>query len=279
MTLRTVTPALLRAWPLPRPEGDDDKEARGRVLVVGGSRAIPGAALLAATACLRVGAGKLQIATVEDAAMPLAIAMPEAKVIGVPGDADGEIARPTRALLSACASMDAVLVGPGMLDTHATHRFAATLMRRARAVVLDAGAMGACMSTRAGTLVITPHHGEMAALCEVDAARIAADPEGIAREAARQADAIVVLKAATTIIATPEGDAWRHDVRCTGLGVSGSGDVLAGCIAGLIAGGADVAQAAVWGVALHARAGVALSKHYGDTGFLAREIVAAIALV
>ena len=86
---RRVTPALLKAWPLPDMAKAEGKEARGRVLVVGGSRDIPGAVWLAGVAALRTGAGKLHIATAREAAIALAVALPEAKVTGVPTDADG----------------------------------------------------------------------------------------------------------------------------------------------------------------------------------------------
>src|SRR3954471_21593210 len=91
-TCRDVTPALLRRWPLPQPNPDADKEARGRVLVVGGTRETPGAVLLAATAALRAGAGKLQIAVGASSALPLALAIPEARVFGLADAADGAIA-------------------------------------------------------------------------------------------------------------------------------------------------------------------------------------------
>ena len=92
---------------------------------------------------------------------------------------------------------------------------------------------------------------------------VSADPERHAREAAPRWNAVVALKGATTYIATPDGDCWRHDSGQPGLGTSGSGDVLAGIIVGLAARGAPLAQAAVWGVALHARAGRALAERLG----------------
>src|SRR2546429_9928154 len=87
-----VRAARLRRWPLPRPDAAADKEARGRVLVAGGTRQTPGAVLLAATAALRAGAGKLQIAVGSSAALPLAVAMPEARVFPLPESARGDIA-------------------------------------------------------------------------------------------------------------------------------------------------------------------------------------------
>ena len=97
--------------------------------------------------------------------------------------------------------------------------------------------------------------------------------------ASRQAQAwraVVALKGATTCIAGVDGQAWRHRSETPGLATSGSGDVLAGIIAGLAARGATREQAAVWGVALHSRAGEALAHRSGSVGYLARELAAEI---
>lgn len=277
MTPRRVTTALLRQWPLPAIASTDSKEERGRVLVIGGSRRIPGAAMLAAIASLRVGAGKLHVATSKDAALALAIAMPEAKVSGLPADARGEITKLDADVASAADQADAVLVGPGMDPTAATKRIATAVLRRAKAVVLDAGALNAAMSgMQHEAFVLTPHQGEMAGLLGVGDDQVAKDPIAVARAFAETSNAIVVLKGPDTVIANAEGRAWLHVGGCEGLGTSGSGDVLAGLICGLLALGAEPDQAAVWGVALHGRAGEALGKRLGQTGFLAREIAGEI---
>lgn len=272
MKRHRVTDGLLRRWPLPRFSDDDSKEERGRVLVLGGSVRVPGAALLAAIASLRVGAGKLQVATSRLVALPLAIAVPEAKVTGLPADTQGEIARLGADAARAVTQADAVLVGPGMNPSTPTLRIASAVMRRAKAVVLDAGAVGACMSARAGGLVLTPHVGEMAGMIGIDADKVTANAVPIARDFARESGATLVLKGADTVIADANGEVWLHTGGCVGLGTSGSGDVLAGLIAGLLAQGTPPGQAAVWGVALHAKAGEALGRDIGGIGFLAREI-------
>ena len=120
--------------------------------------------------------------------------------------------------------------------------------------------------------MITPHYGEMAELCNCAKEQIAADPGRIALAVAKQFDVIVVLKGATTHVANPAGKLWVYRGGSIGLGTSGSGDVLAGVIAGLVAQGAAAEQAAVWGVVLHGEAGTALTKRIGEIGFLAREI-------
>ena len=99
-----------------------------------------------------------------------------------------------------------------------------------------------------------------------------AGPEAASRPWAQHWQAVVALKGATTCIADPDGRLWRHEGGQVGLAVSGSGDVLAGLIAGLAASGAPLAQAAVWGVALHSRAGEALARVHGPIGYLPSEV-------
>ncbi|MET0755196.1 MAG: NAD(P)H-hydrate dehydratase [Pseudoxanthomonas sp.] len=274
-----VDASLLRGWPLPALDGGGGKEERGRVLVVGGCEQVPGAARLAGEAALRVGAGKLQIATAGAAAVPLAMAVPEAKVLGLPSDPRGHIRRASGALQRDCAHADAVLVGPGMDDSPLTSKLVECLLRNATAtLVADAGALCAFprVRNRRSPPILTPHAGEMAALTGMTATEIGDDAARIATDFAARSGALVVLKGAVTHIATPEGGLWLHRGGSVGLGTSGSGDVLAGLIAGLLARGATAEQAAVWGVYLHGRAGEELEAEYGPVGFLAREISARV---
>lgn len=281
---KAITPALLRAWPLPDPAritapGADGAEARGRVLVVGGGCRCPGSVLLAGMAALRAGAGRLQVAAAQDAAMPLAMQMPEATVLGLRCDSRGEIAQ-SSAEVDACARQaDAVLVGPGMELAAATRQLADHLMRASRALfVLDAGALDAALLGRLGRargprgVVMTSDHGELAGMLDLEAEDVAARPLELAREFAQHGGVVLVLKSADTYIAAPDGEVWVNREGPVGLGAPGSGAVLAGLIAGLAARGASPAQAAVWGVFLHARAGAVLARRLGPVGFLAREI-------
>jgi ADP-dependent NAD(P)H-hydrate dehydratase len=277
--------ALLRAWPLPMPASDGDKEERGHVLVLGGSREMPGAVILAATAALRAGAGKLTIATGKSVAQLVALAMPEARVLGLPEtDAGGFDLAAVGRLDPLADRVSAVLIGPGMQDEAATAELVHALLPRLgdtpASVVLDACAMGALLHGEAGPtgarfahpLVLTPHAGEMAHLTGVSKEDVCADPSPLAVQCAQRWNAIVALKGAVTHIAAPDGEVWRHEGGNVGLAVSGSGDVLAGIIAGCSARGASLAQATCWGVALHARAGERLAARCGTLGYLAREL-------
>jgi len=276
-----IDDGLLRDWPLPHPGGSADKDERGSMLVIAGSAETPGAALLAATAALRAGAGKLAIATVVSTASGLALLLPESRVIAMGETLGGGPAADALAQLDALLErVDAILVGPGLQDAMATRTFARRIFKRethAR-IILDALAMEVVLDLRRlhRTALITPHHGEMAHLTGLSKQAIAAEPERHAREAAARWNAVVVLKGALTVIAAPGGACWRHDNGQPGLGTSGSGDVLAGIIGGIAARGAPLVQAAAWGVALHARAGQKLSERFGPIGYLASELPAEI---
>jgi ADP-dependent NAD(P)H-hydrate dehydratase len=279
---------LLRAWPLPVPSSEGDKEERGRVLIVGGCAEMPGAVILAAEAALRAGAGKLTVACGASAAAQVALAIPESRVIALPETATGTVgSAAAHALDSLTGKIDAVLVGPGMQEESALAGFVCELLEQMPEVpvLLDACAMGIVRRPRptealtgrflgrfSTRVLLTPHAGEMAHLSGASKEQIAADPRGAALEAAARWQAVVALKGATTFVAAPDGRLWRHEGGNIGLAVSGSGDTLAGIIAGLAARGADLEQAAVWGVALHAGAGQRLAAIHGPLGFLAREL-------
>ena len=271
----------LRRWPLPEIPDDADKEFRGSVLVVAGSREIPGAALLAATAALRAGAGKLVIATGQSVAAPLALAVPEARVIALRETDQGSFSHEGLALLRDSAqSTDAALIGPGLMDAAGTCRFVEGLLPLLShaPVVLDALAMEIVCRGRAlaQPVLLTPHAGEMAHLSGLSKKAVLADPQHTVTDAASRWQAVVALKGAATLIAHPRGAHWLHDGGHPGLATSGSGDVLAGLIAGLAAQQVPLEQACVWGVVLHALAGAKLARRFGPTGFLARELPAEV---
>ena len=282
--LAQVDDEFLRRWPLPQPDAKGDKEDRGRVLIIAGSREMPGALILAANASLHAGAGKVTVATAASVARLVAAALPEVRVVELPETAAGGTDRHAfecvRELLS---RVDAVLIGPGMQDETATCALCSDVIRHlsTSVLVLDAAAMDVVDQTPgimkfSGPTVLTPHAGELAHLTGRRKDEVTARPAESAANAARQWNAVVALKGAVTFIAAPAGALWRHQGGNVGLAVSGSGDVLAGVIAGLAARGATAEQAAVWGVALHARSGDRLAARAGPLGYLARDLSAEV---
>jgi ADP-dependent NAD(P)H-hydrate dehydratase len=277
--VRVITPQLLRDWLLPDPDGG--KEERGTVLVVGGSRFTPGAVLLAGTAALRAGAGRLQLATTDDNAQALSIAVPEAKVVGLPstrsGSVDGNV--PDR-LLELASRADVVAIGPGLDDEEQ----AAKLLRHVidatageARLVLDAYALGALgkhpelLGGHASRTVLTPNVSEAGRL-------LGREPgDDLDAEAVAVADRFGAVVSLYGHVAQRGGGVWRDENADVGLGTSGSGDVLAGIMAGLLARGAEPTQAACWGTYVHAMAGQRLVTRMGRTGYLARELVDEVA--
>lgn len=182
------------------------------------------------------------------------------------------------AIIDSAATADAVLIGSGMRDVKAIKSLLPRLCHidKLRALIIDATALPIAArllrSDCQRNVVLTPHASEMAAMLGIAPEKIQADPLAIARQAARQFNATVVLKGAQTFIWGATGSAYRNDRGNVGLATAGSGDVLAGLLAGLCARGADPVQAAAWAVGAHARAREKLAERVGPVGYLAREI-------
>lgn len=246
MLARTIRPDLQP----PGPEAH--KFARGAVLVVAGPSGRGGAARLAATAALRVGAGLVTIAVPRDAVVEHA-AWLDAVMLRVVDDA------PDLAALLVDPRLAAVLLGPGLGSDDRARRLVGAALTGARPLVLDgdvftlfAGAPDALARRIAGPVVLTPHEGEFERLfgtlpgSKVDRARAAAATSG----------AVVVLKGPDTVIAHPDGRACINAHASPALATAGSGDVLAGLIAGLLGQGRDAFDAACAGVWLHGELGL-----------------------
>ncbi|GAA2373082.1 ADP-dependent (S)-NAD(P)H-hydrate dehydratase [Catellatospora methionotrophica] len=266
-----VTVQLLRDWPLPEVAGA--KDSRGTALIVGGSRHTPGAVLLAGVAALRAGAGVLQLAVEESTATALSIQVPEALVLDLP-EPGGDRGFPDR-LAELAGQATAVAIGPGLGDID----HAADLLRHVldatgpdTTVVLDAYALGALSkdpsltADRPGSYVLTPNVGEARYLLGGD---VGEDLMDAAVRIAQRYRAVVSLFGR---IADPDGRTWWEQTGGSGLGTSGSGDVRAGVVTGLLSRGAEPAQAACWAAYAHAGSAQRLAPRFGRIGFLAREI-------
>ena len=273
-----VTPALLREWPLPSPDGGT--EARGRTLVVGGSRETPGAVVLAAEAALRSGAGKLQVATAASVATAVAMALPEALVRGLPETSSGAIRGDSgEQVQDLAADASSVLVGPGLSDADQSGALLRSILPSVRGTLaVDALALAAltedpgCLKSHSAAVVLTPNTAEASHVLQRGEDEVAEDPAGAALAMAAATGCVVSIGGGVGFTAAPDGRLWRDDSGAAGLGVSGSGDVRAGLVAGLMARGADGAQSAVWAAHLHGRAGERLASTVGRLGFLARDL-------
>jgi hydroxyethylthiazole kinase-like uncharacterized protein yjeF len=279
---RDVDADLLREIPLPHHPDDSDKEGRGRLLVIGGSRELPGAALLAGVAALRAGAGKLQIATAESVSVQIGVAVPEARVIPHRETEEGCVDESAiETIIDWAGKAQAVMIGCGLQHGPPLDKLLDALFGCAAGIplVLDAAVLGS-LAPRADALkawqggaIILPHAGEMARLLECEAEEVSSDPLGAARRAAERFNVVAVMKGQNSYIVSPDRQAFRFSGGGVGLATSGSGDTLAGIVGGLAARGTDPLVAAIWGVYLHGAAGRRLMNEVGRVGFLARELL------
>lgn len=277
-SVKRLDSAELKRHPLPAIE-DGDKDSHGRVLIIGGSRNVPGSVLLSAHGAMRAGAGKLQVAVPNEIAIALGVAMPEAMAAGVAGGRDGGFAASAVApLVELARSADAIVAGPGMTANRAAQRLARKLRALEKPIALDAAMLHALADAKAEAkgsapnAILLPHSGELASLLDCSSEDVEADPLGSGRLCAKRYRALVLVKGAESLVVEPAGQAWKYEGGGPGLGVSGSGDVLAGIVGGLLARGAEPLTALLWAVWLHGEAGARLSNTIGKAGFLAREI-------
>jgi ADP-dependent NAD(P)H-hydrate dehydratase / NAD(P)H-hydrate epimerase len=271
---------------LPRRRASAHKGSAGHLLVVAGSPGKTGAAVLVGQSALRSGAGLVTIASTAPGQAAL-----DAKVVelmtaryakGAEVDGDEAVA----ALTKLAEHSQAIAIGPGIPTGDGMHAVVRRLAAAAtRPMVLDADALNA-LGTDAPTVlaaapaprVLTPHPAEMGRLTGLSTADVQADRLGVARRLAAATRAIVVLKGARTVIATPDGRAFVSPIACAALATAGSGDVLCGVIGALLASGADPLEAAQIAVFVHGLAGEALSVDLGD-GVAAGDLPIAIASV
>src|SRR3984893_7162395 len=241
---------------LPERPRDAHKGTFGTVVVLAGSLGFTGAAYLASTAAARTGAGLVRLLVADTIYPILAAKCTEVMATPVPEVAPGAVGHAAYdTVLRHLSTADAGVVGPGLGRDHSTWRLVLDLVLHAsRPLVLDADALNALSDSprlkgRLGKgRVLTPHPGEMARLTGRSTESIASDPPGAGRQAAKEWGAIVVLKGARTVVAHPDGRCSEDPHEVPALATGGTGDVLAGMIAGLMAEGSERYSSAVTGV-------------------------------
>jgi NAD(P)H-hydrate epimerase len=287
----------LAAALLPPRDPEGHKGTFGRLLVVAGSTEYAGAALMAGSAALRAGAGLVTLCLPASLQPHLAGRVPELITLGLPETSPGQLDAQPAAALIAEQPHDAALVGPGLRPGVATRRLVERILREeGPPLTLDAGALDA-LSGLPGwwrrlrrETVLTPHPGEFARLLEGAGGATGASGAGgagaaaaspVARSesaaaAARRWGHVVVLKGPRTVVAAPDGSVVVAPFVLPALATAGTGDVLAGIVASLLAQGVRAADAACLGVFLHGRAGEHVSERLGDAGLLATDLLAEI---
>jgi ADP-dependent NAD(P)H-hydrate dehydratase / NAD(P)H-hydrate epimerase len=269
----------IKSW-LPKYSRNAHKGTRGRVLVAAASRGMTGAAALAGEAALRVGAGLVHVAAPESSQPVVAGLRPEFMTLPFPESRFGGFAEAAaEPFLEKATRADALAVGPGMgTDPEAQAFIRKVVIGSPAPLVIDADGIKAfagqaeLLADAPVPLVLTPHPGEMAHLLGLSVEAVQADRFAAVRQAARATKAVVLLKGAYSLIAEPGGIVWINPTGNRALGTGGSGDVLTGIIAGLLAQGMGAQEAAVAGAYMHGLAGDRLSQVMGEDGVLASDL-------
>ena len=285
--LSLMTAANMRPL-LPMRPSDAHKGSFGRAMVVAGSVNYIGAAYLAGSAATRAGSGLVTIAL--PASIQAAVAGKAIEPTYLPlAESSPGIAKPSAAndMLDGLGGYSALLIGCGMGQAADTRAFIEGMLysgERLPPTVVDADGLNTLARTAnwwerfTETAILTPHPGEMARLTGVTTAEVQAERIGIATESAARWNKVVVLKGAHTVVAFSDGRAMLSPFANPGLATAGTGDVLAGCIAGLLSQGASPEEAAVLGVYLHGLAGERVRDRLGDTGMVASDLLTELPL-
>ena len=284
MNFQKLDIEFLKTMPLPDWGDDANKGTRGKLLIVGGSQRIAGAAILASRAALRTGCGTVRLAAPQSVALQIGIAVPELMVIPLPETSSGTIARAGLELIAAqFESCQALVLGPGLDENDETDALSREIVAQSPLPTLvDAQALTALgksakMNAKMGESprVLTPHVVEFEAL---SGQKVVEDERvSTAHDFAEKSGATLVLKGRETVIASPNQTPVQNEAGSRALGTAGSGDVLAGIIGSLLAQGMGAHQAAIWGVHFHALAGEAVAKDGEEDGeedgVLARDFI------
>ncbi len=285
-TVRWLETGEFSEFALPR-KPDGNKGNYGHALIVAGSVGKSGAAVMASWAALRIGAG-LVTAAVPEPVLPLvAVPNPEVMTEPLPATDTGSIS--LRALeyerFNGIAKGKSVIgIGPGLTTQTETVQFVRTVVAKYLdiPIVLDADGLNAFdghaqeLKAARKMLAVTPHPGEMARLVGSDTRQIQSRRLEIARKAAAEWNAFVILKGHQTVIAAPNGNAWINSTGNAGMATGGTGDVLTGMLAGLIAQHGAGASALCFGVYLHGLAGDIAYADSGEAPLMATDLIRSI---
>jgi NAD(P)H-hydrate epimerase len=272
---------------VPRRDAGSTKFSVGSVLVVGGSRGLTGAPVLASMAAARAGAGYVTVATPASVAPAIAAKLLEVMVVELPDDRETGLKRgSSRMAVDRAGRSDALVVGPGIGRLPAAMKFARDVAAHAKLpLVLDADGLNAHaeegggleqLAKRPAPTVLTPHAGELGRLLELPSAEIDAHRLKHVLAAAARAQAVVVLKGDDTLVADPDGRVGVSRGGAPALATAGTGDVLAGVTAAFLAKGLDPFTAACAAVSTHVLAGTIAARRVGSEGVIASDVIAAL---
>jgi len=286
LQLNLITAGAVAPLIGPRPAASN-KGSFGHVLVLGGSTGKAGAAAMAGMAALRAGAGLSTVATAKSVLATVAGFHAELMTEPLEETEAGSIALASlqKGRLDVLVKAKTVLaVGPGISRHPETAEFVRSVVKKYKVpIVLDADGLNAFegraaeLKSRAGTLVITPHPGEMARLAGSTIPAVQHDRLNVARTFAREHGLIVVLKGHRTVIAQPDGTVWVNTTGNPGMATGGTGDILTGMVAGLMEQNPDrIAEAVIAAVHLHGLAGDVARESMGEHSMVATDLLKAL---
>lgn len=242
---------------LPKRPKDANKGTFGKVLIIAGSQNYPGAAYLSCAAAYRVGAGLVTLVTPPEVKIIVSKKLPEVTFIEDPEEA---------------LDYDVLLFGPGLGKNSESLKFISKFPK----VVIDGDGLNMLAKIANWKLqkaILTPHPKEMSRLTKLTVKSIQKGKVAVAQKYAKRWGQVVVLKGANTIVAPPMGGAAISPFANPALSTAGTGDVLSGIIAGLLAQGVKPFDASCAGVYIHGMAGEILEKEIGDAGMLASDLL------
>ena len=284
LRLNLITPREIAPLVGPRPAASN-KGNFGHVLVIGGSLGKAGAAAMAGMAALRSGAGLSTVAVAKSILPTVAGFHPELMTEPLAETRAGSISlRALRSLNKLAQGKTVLAVGPGISRIPETSKLVRSLVKKqGLPIILDADGLNAFaghasdLSGKGRPLILTPHPGEMARLLGSNVAAVQHDRINVARKFAREHQVIVVLKGHRTLIADPSGEVWVNTTGNPGMATGGTGDILTGMVAGLVAQNPGrVTEAVIAAVYLHGLAGDVAREQMGEHSLVATDLVRAL---
>ena len=288
-------PYQIANWLPPRPTYSH-KGTYGRVFVLAGSTGMTGAAALASQAALRAGAGLVTLGIPESLNSTLEAKLSEVMTIPLPETTEGSLALAAKPQILEFIerTVSILAIGPGLSQHPETVNLIQSLVREPdHPTIIDADGLNALaegqidrpptcskannlLSSLPSQTILTPHPGEMARLTGLSVPYIERDRIGVAQEFAQEYGVTLILKGVPTVIAHDTGEVWLNSTGNPGMATGGMGDVLTGLIAGLMAQGVPIPEAAVLGVYLHGLAGDSSAKMTGMHGLIAGDVLETI---
>lgn len=260
---------------------DAHKGTFGHVAVIAGSIGLTGAAAMSSMSAVRIGAGLVTLAVPESLNDILAAKVTEVMTVPLAETESRSFSLGAmKQALELVGRCDSVAIGPGVGKDPETVKFVLEMLPAIDCpMVIDADGLNAVsedtsvLSSVKSAVVLTPHPGEMARLLGTSTAEIQSNRLETARQAAKKFGAVVVLKGAATVIASPDGEVWVNTTGSPALATGGTGDVLTGAIVGLLAQGLSAIDAAICGVYIHGKAGELAAEEFGDAGVAATDLL------